>query len=144
MLIFAADSGTVLPDEADEYTRLQSPKYALKGTFSAEFLLQVAFCLLLIFAIIPNTYKDIQELGAWYYGADGIFRAVFLSIIGISVIVEIAGFFMWYKKSEENIANGGETVSVARISKMYFYLQKGLYIFIAATVLLSIIALCVI
>lgn len=144
MLIFSADSGTVLPDEADEYTRLQSAKYALKGTFAAESLLTFAICMMLALVRIPNAYKDIQELGAWYYGVDGIFMAVVVSIIVICLAIEIAGFFMWYKKSEENIVNGGNTASAARISKMYFYLQKGLYIFIAATVLLSVIAICII
>ena len=66
MLIFSADSGTVLPDEADEYTRLQSAKYALKGTFAAESLLTFAICMMLALVRIPNAYKDIQELGAWH------------------------------------------------------------------------------
>ena len=138
MLIFSADGGTALPREADEYTRLQNTKYALKGTFAAESFLAFAALMMLALVIIPDAYKDMQELGAWYYGADDIFKTIFVSIIVIYLAIEIAGFFMWYKKSEENI------VSAARISKMYFYLQKGLYIFIAATALLSIIAICII
>lgn len=126
MIIFSSADENAVPPETDEYVKLQNAKSAMRNTVAiragATLLVPVMF-MVMIGAVLLG---ELPEYPHMYLTLSVIVFAPMFTLAIILEILEISGYFLWLKKSEENLERGGRCADADTISRRVYYCYKAM------------------